>query len=238
MKKITTPRVCREVLTDYPILVVSHDEGDLGVIYREDGRRLGLSVMGENWWEVHIFPLNEDPKAYAEVLKAYALHCGADPDAAQVLRRFTKVTDEEFHRMTQVAKPEKKPAKTLAERKKAVADNAGTKPAKAAKQTETKAPRTKLTDAEKAAKKEANLAKLKALNAEKKAKREAEGPKERKPSAASRFCELIMEGKKTDDQIFETVQKEFGLDDGKRSYVGWYRNKLRKDGKNPPDAKK
>lgn len=237
MKKITTPRVCREVLTDHPILVVSHSEGDIGVIFREDGRRLGLSVMSENWWDVHVFPLNEDPKAYAEVLKAYALHCGADPDAARVLRRFTKVTDEEFHRMTQVAKPEKKPAKTLAERKKAVEDTAGKKGT--TKQAIDKAPkRATQTPEEKAAKKAANLAKLKELNAKKKAEREAAGPKERKPSAASRFCDLIMEGKKTDDQIFAIVQKEFGLDDGKRSYVGWYRNKLRKDGKNPPDAKK
>lgn len=59
----------------------------------------------------------------------------------------------------------------------------------------------------------------------------------RGPTAASRFQELIMEGKKTDDQIFATVQKEFGLDDSKRSYVKWYRNYLTKQGKNPPAPK-
>lgn len=233
MKRITTPVVCREVLTDHPILVVSHADGDLGVLYREDGRRLGLSVMGENWWDVHVFPLKEDPKAYAEVLKAYSLHCGADPDAARVLRRFTNVTEEEFHRMTQVAKPA---AKTMADRKKAVETNAGKKGT--AKTAEAKAPkRATQTPEEKEAKKQANLAKLRELNEAKKAKRAAEGPKERKPSAASRFKELIMAGKLTDDKIFEAVQKEFGLDDSKRSYVAWYRNQLRKDGQNPPDAR-
>jgi hypothetical protein len=57
---------------------------------------------------------------------------------------------------------------------------------------------------------------------------------DKKPSAASRFMELIMAGKLSDDGIFATVQKEFDLDDSKRSYVGWYRAKLKKDGRNPP----
>jgi hypothetical protein len=190
--------------------------------------------MAETWWDVHVFPTKEDPKAYAEILKAYSLHCGADPDAARVLRRFTSITEEEFYRMTQVAKPA---AKAMADRKKAVEDNAGKKGADAAKAA---APTKRVTQTaeEKEAKKVANLAKLKALNEEKKAKRAAEGPKERRPSAASRFKELIMAGKSTDDKIFEAVQKEFGLDDSKRSYVGWYRNQLRKDGSNPPEAKK
>lgn len=60
---------------------------------------------------------------------------------------------------------------------------------------------------------------------------------EKKPSAANMFKDLIMEGKLTDDQIFAKVQKEFGLDDNKRSYVKWYRNDLTKKGMNPPAAK-
>ena len=58
-----------------------------------------------------------------------------------------------------------------------------------------------------------------------------------RPSAAQLFQELIMEGKKTDDQIFAEVQKQFGLDEKKRGYVKWYRNYLEKQGKNPPAAK-
>lgn len=73
--------------------------------------------------------------------------------------------------------------------------------------------------------------------AAKKAPAERREQAARGPTAAAKFQELIMEGKKTDDQIFAAVQKEFGLDDSKRSYVKWYRNYLTKQGKNPPAAK-
>lgn len=72
------------------------------------------------------------------------------------------------------------------------------------------------------------------------AKKEApakKAPGEKKESASAMFCELIMVGKLTDDQIFAKVQEKFGLDDNKKSYVKWYRNKLTKDGKNPPAPK-
>ena len=49
-------------------------------------------------------------------------------------------------------------------------------------------------------------------------------------SAASMFQALIREGKKTDQQIFDEVQKKFGLDANKRGYVAWYRNFLKKKG--------
>lgn len=58
-----------------------------------------------------------------------------------------------------------------------------------------------------------------------------------KMSAAQMFQDLIMQGKLTDDQIFEKVQAEFGLDEKKRGYVKWYRNHLKKQGKNPPEPK-
>lgn len=62
-------------------------------------------------------------------------------------------------------------------------------------------------------------------------------PGEKTPSAAQMFQDLIMAGKLTDDQIFEKVQAEFGLDEKKRGYVKWYRNHLKKTGANPPEAK-
>jgi hypothetical protein len=62
-------------------------------------------------------------------------------------------------------------------------------------------------------------------------------PGEKKMSAAQMFQDLIMAGKLTDAQIFEKVQAEFGLDEKKRGYVKWYRNHLKKQGQNPPDAK-
>lgn len=63
---------------------------------------------------------------------------------------------------------------------------------------------------------------------------EEKAPRE---SASQMFCDLIMAGNLTDDKIFEKVQTKFGLDDKKRSYVAWYRNKLTKNGKKPPAAK-
>ncbi len=69
------------------------------------------------------------------------------------------------------------------------------------------------------------------------AKKAARGSASGYTSAAQAFQGLIMEGKLTDDQIFAAVQEQFGLDDKRRSYVGWYRNNLRKKGENPPEAK-
>ena len=62
-------------------------------------------------------------------------------------------------------------------------------------------------------------------------------PKEKRYSAAQMFQDLIMEGKLTDSQIFAKVQEKFGLDDKKAGYVRWYRNHLKKNGENPPEAK-
>lgn len=62
-------------------------------------------------------------------------------------------------------------------------------------------------------------------------------PEGKKQTAAQMFQDLILAGKLTDAQIFEKVQAEFGLDEKKRGYVGWYRNHLKKQGQNPPDAK-
>jgi len=62
-------------------------------------------------------------------------------------------------------------------------------------------------------------------------------PRERGETAAKMFQDLIMEGKLTDEKIFEKVAAKYNLDDNKRSYVKWYRNYLTKRGQNPPPAK-
>lgn len=65
----------------------------------------------------------------------------------------------------------------------------------------------------------------------------APAPKAKGQSAAALFKELILKGGQTDDQIFAQVKKVFNLDDGKRSYVAWYRSWLKNHGQNPPAAK-
>lgn len=64
-----------------------------------------------------------------------------------------------------------------------------------------------------------------------------EGRKKEGGSASSMFQELILAGELTDDDIFLQVQKKFNLDPSRRSYVGWYRKKLIKDGKDVPAVK-
>lgn len=79
--------------------------------------------------------------------------------------------------------------------------------------------------------------KAKSVKAKKKAAKERKVTGEKRETAAALFQELIMAGTLTDDKIFAKVKDKFDLDDNKRSYVAWYRNKLTKDGKKPPAAK-
>jgi hypothetical protein len=98
-----------------------------------------------------------------------------------------------------------------------------------------KAAPTKLAPETRAAEEKPAKASRPAAAAEPKPRAASTG--EKKPRAAGRFQDLIMEGKLTDGEIFKVVQKEFGLSDDKRYYVSWYRNYLRRQGKNPPAPK-
>ncbi len=84
----------------------------------------------------------------------------------------------------------------------------------------------------------ASSAKGKAIAAKVKAKANGAAKKTGdKPQTASQlFQKLIMEGKLTDEQIFAQAKEQFGLNDKKRGYVKWYRNHLKKNGQNPPEA--
>lgn len=146
----------------------------------------------------------------AKLYVEYARGLGATEQVMQALGKLTPVSKEDIEMATK-----KKAARAAA-------------PVKTAKKAT-----TKKTAAEKPTKAATKTAKAPAEKKER-------AP--RGPTAAQKFQELIMEGKggtcaHTDDQIFAKVQKEFGLDDSKRSYVKWYRNYLTKQGKNPPAAK-
>jgi hypothetical protein len=161
------------------------------------------------------YPVEKAAQLYAE----YAAQLGGTKEAMQALASIIPLTSKEIDMATakkaaSAATKTEAAAKAKATSKTAAAPKAE-KPAKAAP-----------------AAKPAKEAKAPAAKAEKKAP-----AGEKKPSAANMFKDLIMAGKLTDDQIFEKVQKEFGLDDNKRSYVKWYRNDLTKKGMNPPAAK-
>lgn len=159
-------------------------------------------------------PMTDYPAAKAVKLYVeYAQSIGATVEVMEYFSKAIKVTEREFKMAT---------TKTSA-----AAD-------RTTKISAAKAAADKATKAEQAAQPKATKAAAKTAPAKPAAKGKA-GETEY-GSAAQMFQGLIMEGKLTDDEIFAQVQKKFGLDDKKRSYVNWYRNHLKKDGKNPPAA--
>lgn len=55
-----------------------------------------------------------------------------------------------------------------------------------------------------------------------------------RPSMAQRAEEMLLNGA-TNEELWEVFRTEYGLDDTKRSYPGWYRNSLKRQGKLPVD---
>ena len=140
----------------------------------------------------------------------YSQSIGASKEALDFLGQIVNIPDQEFKMAT-------------------------TKKSVAAEKTAAK-PTTKKAEPVKAGRRAVDPV-VKPTAAKPATKAPAAKPGEKKPSAAQMFQDLIMAGKLTDDQIFEKVQAEFGLDEKKRGYVKWYRNHLKKQGANPPEAK-
>lgn len=147
----------------------------------------------------------------AQLYLGYSQTIGATKEALGYLGQIINISDEEM----KMATTKKTAAASAAEKKQAAAATKPTKepkakPAQAAKEPKAKPAATKPSAAKTG---------------------------EKRPSAAQLFKDLIMAGKLTDDQIFERVKSEFGLDPSKRAYVNWYRNNLKKQGLNPPAPK-
>lgn len=170
---------------------------------------MNSSEFDRTYSQLNDYPVEKAAQLYAE----YAAQLGGTKEAMQALATFVPLTPKEIEMVTT------KKAATAAAKTETAAKAKAAKPA-------AKTAVTKETKAKAAAPAKATKAPV--------AKKEAG---EKKPSAANMFKELIMEGKLTDDQIFAKVQKEFDLDDNKRSYVKWYRNDLTKKGMKPPAAK-
>lgn len=147
----------------------------------------------------------------AALYARYAIEVGATPEVMSFLGNFTPITKQEASMATNRKKTNDETAATK---------KAGAKPKKVAEPKAEKAPF-------KGGKKVETPAKA--------APTKAQG--EKKLTASKMFQDLIMEGKLSDDKIFEKVQKTFGLDDNKKSYVRWYRQDMKKKGLNPPEAK-
>lgn len=258
-EKPKVPAVAEDMSSDRDnVLVTGIKNGQLQILQREvGGRHLILAESSTDWWGKHFFPTKEKPAVFAEVLRAYALECGAQVEAAEELGRFVTITKEEFNKMTTTAAGGK-PAAGKAKAEKPAAEAKTKKPAAApkepaitkapAKKPETKAEAakapTKKPAAEKAAPKTEkpaaksaeqraadNKERLNKLNEKKKAEKAAAGPKPARVSVSGRMRELIIAGKMKDEEIFAVVKKEFNLTDDKKSYVAWNRAKLKKEGK-------
>lgn len=195
---------------------VERVNGHVKYIPLDVGIGLEVQTMGADVFDQRFTPMVNYPAEKAcQLYLSYSQNIGATKEALDYLGRVINVSKQEFEMAT--AKKTAAPAeekKTPARR----ATNGKTEPVKVGRRA---------TDP---VVKPAKEAKAKAAPAKAK-----DG--EKKVSAAQMFQDLIMAGKLTDDQIFEKVQAEFGLDEKKRGYVKWYRNHLKKQGKNPPEPK-
>jgi len=176
-------------------------------------REVSVDEFQNTWKAIPEYPLDRAADLYIQ----YALDIGAESDAIDYLSKMTKNQKEAI---AKVKANGPRDVKQVMRKKSGPMSPAGMTEEKA--RAKPSGPPPVFKENKKQASKKAPAKK-------------AVGPK--KPSAASRFRELIMEGKLSDQQIFAAVQKEFGLDDKRFTYVKWYRDKLRKDGLNPPEAK-
>lgn len=236
-KKTTAPsgaRVCADYYRHSCIELRRDEQAVDYILLSSDGgltvERAGIESFDEAYKPMDTYPVPQAARLYVE----FARHLGATEEAMRELAQFTTISEKELKMATAKAP--------------GAADGATKKPTPAVKN----APATKTVPAaKKATEKPAVAAKtaapkptttaVKTSGVKQVAKtavtKEPKAPKDKTPTAASRFQELIMEGKLSDHEIFLKVQKEFDLDDDKRGYVSWYRNYLTKKGKNPPAAK-
>lgn len=197
---------------------VERVNGHVKYIPLDVGVGLEVQTMGVDVFDQRFTPMVNYPAEKAcQLYVGYSQGIGATKEALDYLGQVVNISEQEFKMAT--AKKAAAPAdeKRAAPRR---ATNGKTEPSKAGRRA---------TDPVVASPKVKAAKPAKATAAEKTG--------EKRESAAQMFQDLIMAGKLTDDQIFEKVQEKFGLDEKKRGYVKWYRNHLKKQGKNPPEPK-
>jgi hypothetical protein len=190
------------------------DRKDGEVMYIELDIDTGLEVraLPEQNFDQRFKPLVDYPPSRACQLYAeYSRTMGATPDALNFLKALVPITQEEYDMAVNRKPRDKAQAVALA-----------------TKETKARAPKGRASE---------KVTKIKTAPAKKPAAKKAVATGKPETPAAM-FRDLILAGEHTDDAIFAKVQKKFGLDDNKRSYVAWYRNSLKKAGHKVPDPKK
>lgn len=197
---------------------VGRVNGHVKYIPLDVGVGLEVQTMSADVFDQRYQPMVNYPVEKAcQLYLSYSQNIGATKEALDFLGQVVNVSKQEFEMAT--AKKTAAPAEEKRTASSRRATNGTKEPAKAGRRA---------VDPVVAPAKET---KAKATKAP------AEKTGEKRESAAQMFQDLIMAGKLTDDQIFEKVQEKFGLDEKKRGYVKWYRNHLKKQGKNPPEPK-
>lgn len=174
--------------------------------------KVDAGVFDRTYTPVPNYPVAKAARRYI----AYASSVGGTESAMEELAKLTTLTSKELIEMA----IKKKAAVSTTKAEAAAKAKANSKKAPPAKSEQPKPPKQAKAEVTKATK----VTKTK----------ETKVPRR---SASKAFQELIMAGTLTEKQIFARVQKEFGLDDSKFSYVKWNYNYLVKQGSNPPELK-
>lgn len=208
-------------------IVVEADDSDVSLVKLDTSAGLRISYMPvdlfeDTYSEVAGYPIHKAIEQYSE----FARYCGATQD---VMNAFNGILDSEEKngvdvkltrlKLQQVKLLDGKAAKALSA---APADDTppwddepsmdNPKPTKKGKTAMARQPKASVKVPSNSATK--NTGSI----------------KQPRRTAASAFKDLILTGQYSDDEIFATVQKEFGLDDSKRSYVAYYRRELKNKG--------
>lgn len=202
-------------------LQVERLDGTIKYIPLDIAGGLRVQTMSASEFDRRYQPMvNYPAEKAAQLYLGYSQNIGASEEALGYLGQVVNVSKQEFEMATKKQQAAEQPEEKRTTKSRRTTNTE--EPAKASRRK---------TDPVAAPAKPAKAAKTTAVKAP------AAKSGEKKPSAAQMFQDLIMAGKLTDDQIFEKVQAEFGLDEKKRGYVKWYRNHLKKQGKNPPEPK-
>lgn len=187
---------------------------------------LRVQTMSASEFDRRYQPMvNYPAEKAAQLYLGYSQNIGASEEALGYLGQVVNVSKQEFEMATKKQQAAEQPEEKRTTKGRRTTNNTE-EPAKAGRRAADPVVKPATTKAAKTTAAKTTAAKAPAAKSG-----------EKKPSAAQMFQDLIMAGKLTDDQIFEKVQAEFGLDEKKRGYVKWYRNHLKKQGKNPPEPK-
>jgi hypothetical protein len=189
---------------------------------------LTVVLMPTKEFEAKFARTQDDLLAIAKIYREHARELGATPEALDALGHIIPMEEGTASMAISNSASEKAKSGAATTAKAAQPKTATTaKAASPAQETETH-------DVEVSPAQETETHDTEVQKPRKQQAAKPRAPRERRPSVSSRICELIMEGKLSDDEIFAVVKREFNLDDSKRGYVGWNRSHLRKQGLNPP----